>query len=726
MWLCWVALLLMAVPVCALGSQQGGVPNDFPRFHVAGAERQMDTLRRLFWLHYPGAGPKSTLWDEWLSCAALWPAVVTNGYSNAFRQQWRQVLSTRIIDPEGYVATHQHASIAHPLGWPFPFWNQGKRTAGWHFSFKDTVGPGWRPDTLSTTQGWSLHNVEGKAVDEEGWRLTLTGVNATVTTPECGIDSYEAPFLQVRWKGRMPEGSQPYIEWTTREHPRFSSERRYYFSAYVGDAYHHEVIPVYRHPLWKGEITRLRIGFGNSVPGGEVVLQAFFTTYDTRHNINSQNFVRGCATYFWWTRDLEFLRQNLNRMRTAMRYMMTEHQTLTQKVVYTPWVGHEGRCGIRYTPDGKKEIVHGQGIGNNYWDLLPFGYKDVYATIHYYDALRTMARIEREVRQHPEWNMPAGVLALDPDFLLKHAEEVKREGNRLFWNPRTRRYAPIDADGRMHDYGLTFLNLEAVYYGFATQERARDILRWISGERKVEGDTSQGEDIYFWRFAPRATTKRNIDYYFWAWSAPENIKFGDQVQDGGAVLGFSYHDLMARLKTRGADDAWARLQEILRWFEEVEAAGGYRKYYDGSRPGSLQGGGTAGGLGMDMEFFESVLVPQVMLYGFLGFQPASDGFSIQPNLPSAWKELRIDRIRWREVTLDIAASRDSIRIVKEGDTDEPVALHLPKRAWKITAVDLSGRQVEPRIVRREESGVLVLDWRGLRELRLTTVGESPQ
>ena len=44
----------------------------------------------------------------------------------------------------------------------------------------------------------------------------------------------------------------------------------------------------------------------------------------------------------------------------------------------------------------------------------------------------------------------------------------------------------------------------------------------------------------------------------------------------------------------------------------------------------MQGGNVAGGLGIDHEFFESVLVPQVMLYGFLGFRPTADGFVIAP------------------------------------------------------------------------------------------------
>ncbi len=94
---------------------------------------------------------------------------------------------------------------------------------------------------------------------------------------------------------------------------------------------------------------------------------------------------------------------------------------------------------------------------------------------------------------------------------------------------------------------MTSPNMEAIYYDFATPEHARSIMSWLDGDRIVAGDTSTGKDIYHWRFAPRCTTKRNVEFYFWAWSGPETIPWGGQVQDGGAVLGFSYHDMMARL-----------------------------------------------------------------------------------------------------------------------------------------------------------------------------------
>ena len=60
-------------------------------------------------------------------------------------------------------------------------------------------------------------------------------------------------------------------------------------------------------------------------------------------------------------------------------------------MIVTEWVGHDGRSGLRFDGEGKKTLAYGHGIGNNYWDLLPFGYKDTYATIQYYDALLRMA-----------------------------------------------------------------------------------------------------------------------------------------------------------------------------------------------------------------------------------------------------------------------------------------------------------------------------------------------
>ncbi|MEK7795162.1 MAG: glycosyl hydrolase family 65 protein, partial [Candidatus Hydrogenedentota bacterium] len=97
-------------------------------------------------------------------------------------------------------------------------------------------------------------------------------------------------------------------------------------------------------------------------------------------------------------------------------------------------------------------------------------------------------------------------------------------------------------------------------------------------------------------------------------------------------------------------------------YGEVSAAGGYRAYYDGSREGTLQGAGTAGGLGLDAEFFESVLLPQFVVDGLLGLRAEPEGVVLDPRLPADWPELTVTRIRFRNLTFDVRATHTTIEL----------------------------------------------------------------
>jgi hypothetical protein len=163
-------------------------------------------------------------------------------------------------------------------------------------------------------------------------------------------------------------------------------------------------------------------------------------------------------------------------------------------------------------------------------------------------------------------------------------------------------------------------------------------------------------------------------------------------QDGGACLAWSFHDLMSRIHVLGPDDAWQRLQAIANWFAEVQAAGGYRAYYSQTYPahperGTLQGGGTVGGLGLDVEFVESVLVSHAMLEGFMGFRPLYDGFELRPCLPKAWPNFTITRIHYRQAVLDITATDNSLNIRNRGRTEGPIRMYLAPGRWRVGATD---------------------------------------
>ncbi|MFO1497247.1 MAG: hypothetical protein U1G07_02425 [Verrucomicrobiota bacterium] len=669
-------------------SEPPTVPDDFPRFIVPGWERQLSLLRELFWLHYQPAGPLIPLWDEWMPMSTLWPGRGSGHDLGQMQRRWAQALGSRSIDAEGYVETQQHDGLAHAGGWPFPLWTQAKGI-GWHFRGTGVTG---YDAPLSTPAGWSWAHSQDGGVTAKGWALALTAPAATLQTPAFTIAAKTAPWLRLNWWASGLDGANCYVEWTTAERTNFNSDCRFYFSppptpsrdVAASSPERRTMIPVYRSPAWTGTITGLRIALNNDGPA-QVTIKSFHTACDTRHPINNLNFIRAVRDYVAWTGDLAFLREQIARVRTAMRFTMREFDTRQRKCIYTTWPGHEGRSGVRRTGDGAKQIVPGEGIGGNYWDLLPFGGEDALATIYYYDTLLDLATVEQQIRAHPEWGVSRSADAFDPDDLRRHAHEVRDYSRSRFWNPATGRFGTVDLDGVMHDYGWTFLNNEAVYYGLATSLQARSIRDWISGRRLVEGDTSTGEDIYHWRFGPRASTRRNLDYYFWGWSNPESIPWGYQVQDGGGVLGFSYHDLMCRLAVDGPDDTWERLQKILTWFAETEAEGGYRAYYakDPSR-GTMQGGNVPGGLGLDREFFESILVPQVMLYGFLGFTPTLTGFQLQPKLPSRWPELTVTRVHLRDMVMDVTAHQDGRVVIRsESDSRQAVEIELFAGGWQV-------------------------------------------
>ncbi len=665
------------------------IPDDFPRFIVPGHQEAMDSLRELYYLHYPAAGPKATLWDAWLSGPSLWPAVKSDGSMDAFREAWRKTLSERMLDAEGYVATHQHASIAHQDGWPFPAWPQGGPSAwGWHFV---VPGPIYAGDgiTARAPDGWELQGAADRGLDATAWNVELTSPGAAILSPPLSFDADNAPYIQIRWRATGLNNSQPRMTWMVGGESSFSPDRVMYFDPVPNsDNLTFTMIPTFKSPRWKGKIVRLGFHFDNPGPA-KVAIQAVFTQYDTRHNTNQQNFISGCGSYFFWTRDLNFLRANIERMRLAQAYAMENLGGMENKCIVTTWPGHDGRSGIEYDLEGKKIVHPGRGIGNNYWDLLPFGHIDVYATIRYWGMLNCMVQIEKDIAAHPEWNMPAGPLRYDAKKLKHHAQEVKFHIIEKFWNGK-RLVGAIDSEGRGHDYGFTFLNCEALATDAVTPEQAEAILQWLDGKVDFPNDTSKGDDIYHWRFGPRATTRRNIEWYSWVWTHPETIPWGGQVQDGGAVLGFSYFDLMGRIRFRGGDDAWKRLQPIITWFDEVEAAGGYREYYMDPARGTLQGGGTAGGLGLDQEFFESVLVPQIMISGFLGFAPRADGFSLSPRLPADWPELTVTRIALHRHILSIKAGHGFMQIEGDGP-DEEMRIYPPMGQWRMQYRDSNGK-----------------------------------
>src|SRR5438046_1002837 len=119
---CIVSLSLVWLIALHAAARADDIPDDFPRFIVPGHQREMDTLRALFWQHYQRPGPFCTIWDQWIPEAVLWPATSRR---EAIAGAWAATLLARPMGDDGYVATQQHDGPAHAQGWPFPRWYEG-------------------------------------------------------------------------------------------------------------------------------------------------------------------------------------------------------------------------------------------------------------------------------------------------------------------------------------------------------------------------------------------------------------------------------------------------------------------------------------------------------------------------------------------------------------------------------------------------------------------------
>jgi hypothetical protein len=642
------------------------------------------SMTQLFQQHYrePTVKGAATLWDMWLAGASLWYAGQTPAEGEAMRSYWRGRLLTRPIDAEGYVGTCQHLGSAHADGWPFPLWTQSEGV-GFHFTLAhNPFLAAMNTPRASSAEGWILEGCSVSQLNEaEGMVLTLDRPNASITTPAFDIDPYVSPFVCVDLAtDGLPSTDSPEIRW--RRDEAFRPEDRLAFTPpRAGEGGKLVMIPLYRHPGHQGRIKQWRIDWNNQGPG-KVVLRAWHSAVDSRHNVNNPSFVLGCLDYARWTADLPFLREALPKIWTALDYALEEFHVREEGIVRTDWVGHDGRTGLDRTTSPKR-LIRGRGIGSNYWDLLPFGSRDLMATLYVLAAVDRTALLHRQLERHPEWGLPIPPARLQAEKLEALAKFIRQAARALFWNDTTGRFAAcVDADRFLHDYGYSYLNMEAIYYGLANPSQARTIFDWLDGRRTVPGDTSQGSDIYHFRFASRASTKRNIDWYMFAWADPESIAWGGQVQDGGAVLAWSYHDVMSRLQTLGPQNAWERIDQIARWYAEVQSEGGYRAYYAKPGRGSLQGCGTPGGLGLDCEFSESLLVPLSIVEGFAGLDATVEGLRISPHLPTDLPTLKIQSIAIHGHIIHVEMTGQRVTLQSVASSGRPLRLFLADPSYR--------------------------------------------
>ena len=307
----------------------------------------------------------------------------------------------------------------------------------------------------------------------------------------------------------------------------------------------------------------------------------------------------------------------------------------------------EGRQGLLVITDPEHDGT-ATGGPSNYWDnITSFGYKSAYENALFYGSLIAMADI------YTFCNMPHKA-----DDMLQLANKVKSNYNEIFWDADKGRFiAGIDIKGNKHDYGFTYVNFMAIVYGVADEEKAKIIFEWIDGKRIIKDDTSTGADIYAFGYAPRSNTlaiESTGEPYSWfdwdraIWPGPRgNSSYGIHLENGGTIFYVSYYDLMARLKTLGADNAFMRFEGILKEFHK-----------DALHRNETNDKGMDWVEGILGPFPESGLVPAFFVRGIMGINAVKDGLEIAPRLPSKWNYAAINQVVYNNTVFRIETACD--------------------------------------------------------------------
>ena len=699
------------------------------KLYFYSSDEKLDTFLNDFYTRHSRAeeetainamplGEGGTAWKAWETMSLVWFDSSTKNFREDSFTLLKQWLYGAPVDDYGYCWSAM-ASLEqvdqNPLnnmfgmGWPFPNYD-GSNYYDWEFN-------GYKADD---TEGWKMET-DGTVISSKiGGGLfantveNFSEISFSRNMGNYGIQTKESPYFEmdIRWcvDGNFTQNDVDdiYLSWQVRGSDEWYTVKASDYTArsvaITANYANHLYMPMYLHENWgtDKEVTAVKVAVKakeDKVLNGEVNLNYVRGNYDSRQIDNGFNLVEAAKLYYEFTGDRKVLEDTLNRCREVVMFMAYNLGGENGLVDLSHFVGHNG--GV--IADGVAET-----IASSYWDVLSMSPKSLYAQVLYYQTLQNLAYLEKAaaqeniVKEAPTIKRTAGgtvEYSFTADTLLEMANRVAKEVQKpvdtanktgFFDTKKGRFIEGFNKHGNVVDYGSTIFNNMVVAAGMATQEQSEQVVAWISGERIVESDDATGYTgdpdeylnygIYDYEFAPRTTTVKNYEQYTTGHYTEASKSYGASCQDGGAILFTSYYDMMARLQTEGAENAYSRLKGIRDWYLKIydyaqeNGYGGaqfYRSYYMSEIGLSLQGMGTAGSLGLDAEFIESAIVYSVVPFGFFGLESVEKGtLSVSPQLPGELSFWRMENLMFGGVRYDLEVGKDYVILESvRGNTD---------------------------------------------------------
>jgi len=323
--------------------------------------------------------------------------------------------------------------------------------------------------------------------------------------------------------------------------------------------------------------------------------------------------------------------------------------------------GLNGKNGLIIIDDGRcTGEFHSSSA--NYWDNLCFGYKDAYEGMLFLGVLKSMQGIYTMSGNSEKAETCSNLLF-----------KAKTDYDATYWNSEKGRYiCTVSKSGKVMDYGLTFLNTEALYYGAGNQSKANKIYSWIDGERVVEGDTLTGLGILDnFKISPVVNTvavesikeynETDRKYYNW-WHAPQainpytNAKYGQHCENGGTIFYTAFFENMSRIKYGKTESALQRFITIADEYGKDELMRDPKNDF-----------AQEWVVGVIGEFPESGLVPLVYVKGFMGVNATCSGLEIKPNIPTEYDTMGCKKIRYGKKNFTITENRGKSIILESAD-----------------------------------------------------------
>lgn len=691
-------------------------------------------------------GSGNSVWKEWEAMSVMWMNTTGIGYSP--KETIGNWFSNIYQDEFGYIWMDNGSTVTDwGQSWQFPnMAHSGNGTSGVYYNtsylngVNNLSGYNGSNELSQLWKGVSNTGIEGElAMASTGYydALVVSGsdmksVTFTYESPATGEvkpfmgTPYCSPFLEldisltdfdslgttrqvkdvtVYWKGGSGTKNTDWDDAHMVRYSEFSTNYKELFSSAT-----HIVFPMYAHSNWgesmstEDAITDMKIviEFVDGI-NAEVRLEEVTLAFDGRQVNNNNVYIAAAAYYFQYTQDTEWLANNMDRIRSAMQFLLTYCKGGEQTLITTEnFVGHDGSSNYDYFAwTDENGLVGsatntgvGSGIGDGYWDCLSNPTVNLYCNLNYFKALKGMAYLESmyeaaglssgtEVSVRKADMSGTETYTQTAESLNALIEAFIPEFREYFWNEETGRfhlgYLSEDDKGvqagvldTVVDYGFTTYNEECIELGLASDEQAESIMSWINGERVVEGDTADGssnrKSIYFYRFAPRWTTKENVYQYWYRFNGSSQIySWDNQVQNGGTAAHCAYYDLVAENAVNGSDASFTKLKNIQSWYETVKAAGGmganfYRSYY--SRNGIiLQGGDSSGVLGLDYEFLEAEILITAIPTVFFGLSSTEyNVLNITPNLPSSLSYWKMENLAYADIYYDLSIGDNWVQI----------------------------------------------------------------